>query len=292
MTSPPASACSRRDFLAALGWLGVTLPLRGSSGCRTPGPVNDRAWGIQLYTVRDLCREDLEGTLAALAEMGYREVEFENYHGHSAAAVRAMLDRHGLSAPSSHVDLEALTTGLDQAITDARTAGHHYLVLRWIPESQRTPEGLKAIADQLNRAGARLASAGLAVAYHNHYFEFAPLPIGAGALTAYDLLLERTDPALVFMQLDLFWIRKGGQDALRYLASYPGRFRMVHVKEMAADGSMVDLGRGAMDWPALLSASVGAGVGHFFVEHDQPADPLAFARGAIRYLRTVPLQGP
>jgi sugar phosphate isomerase/epimerase len=288
--APPWEARrSRRDFLETLAWLGATLPWWHPSRHRSPGAADQRGWGIQLYTVRDQCREDLEGTLAALAAMGYREVEFAGYHGHAPAEVRAMLDRHGLVAPSSHVNLDALTTGLDQAIADAQTLGHHYLVLPWIAEGQRTPEALATVAGLLNQAGARLASVGMAVGYHNHNFEFSPLPSGAAAPTAYDLLLQQTDPALVFFELDLYWIRKGGRDALTYLTRHSGRFRMVHIKEMAADGSMADLGRGVMDWSALLRAALSAGVEHCFVEHDQPADPLKFAREAIRYLQTVSL---
>jgi sugar phosphate isomerase/epimerase len=127
----------------------------------------------------------------------------------------------------------------------------------------------------------------MTLGYHNHDFEFLPLDGTASGRCGYDVLLERTEPELVAMELDLFWIRKGGRDAFAYLRRHAGRFRLVHIKDMDAAGEMVDLGRGVMPWHDLLDAAQAAGVRHWFAEHDTPADPMAFARGAISYLRSA-----
>jgi sugar phosphate isomerase/epimerase len=164
--------------------------------------------------------------------------------------------------------------------------GHRYVVVAWIPEDQRTVEGYAAVADRFNQAGERLRKAGLTLGYHNHDFEFAALE---GDRCGYDILLERTRPELLTMELDLFWIRKGGRDALQYFARHQGRFGMVHVKDMAADGSMVDVGAGAMDWATLLAAADQAGVKHWFAEHDEARDPLAFAQTSYNYLKQLKL---
>jgi sugar phosphate isomerase/epimerase len=274
----------RRQFVAscvASLSLGAELELR-------PYHVS-RPWGIQLYTVRDQAKADLDGTLTALAAMGYSEVEFAGLYGHSALNVRRMLDDAGLSAPAGHVGLEALTgAALDQTVADAKTLGHRFLIVPWIPNEERTTDGYAATAEAFSQAAERLRAAGLAFGYHNHEFEFAPLgPDGPAATCGYDILLDRTDPALVCMELDLFWIRKGGRDAGAYFAKYPNRFRLVHIKDMAADGAMVDLGKGVMPWRELLDAAATAGVTHWFAEHDEPADAMEFARSAIIYLKTL-----
>jgi sugar phosphate isomerase/epimerase len=274
----------RRGFLGAVGaiWLG-NLPTRGAID-RLTTPPPDRPLGIQLYTLRDLLQKDFEGTLAALAQIGYREVEFAGLYGWSAADVRRVLDRHRLRAPAGHCDLAAITDGLERTVNQAKALGHRYVVVAWIPEETRTRDGYAAIADTFNRAGERLRGAGLTLGYHNHWFEFTALD---GERTGYDILLERTEPDLVTMELDLFWIRKGGHDALRYFTEHQGRFRMIHIKDMTADGTMVDVGQGAMDWPTLLEAAAKAGVAHQFVEHDEAKDPLAFARASFAYMERL-----
>lgn len=268
------------------GLAGFGLPDRRVAG--PPDQLSARPpvapLGIQLYTVRDLLKRDFEGTIAALAGIGYREVELAGLHGRPAADVRKLLDRHRLAAPSGHYDIPAITDDLDRTIDEAGTLGHRYVVVPWIPEEARTADGYAGVAETFNRAGERLRAAGLALGYHNHAFEFEAL---RGGRSGYDILLEHTDRALVTMELDLFWIRKAGADALRYFAEHEGRFRLVHVKDMAADGAMVDVGQGDIAWPELLRAAERAGVRHRFVEHDEPKDPLGFARTSFRYLERL-----
>ena len=137
----------------------------------------------------------------------------------------------------------------------------------------------RTVADQLNRAGEEAARRGISVGYHNHEFEFAPID----GVLPYDVLLRHTDPRVV-MELDLFWIRKGGQDPLRYFREWPGRFPLVHAKDMSAEGTMVDVGQGVIDWGAIFAARTQAGLRHWFVEHDNPPDALASITASHRFL--------
>ncbi|MEX2155502.1 MAG: TIM barrel protein [Gemmatimonadales bacterium] len=270
----------RRDFIGTLGALaaGAVLP-----ACRAPHRL-DRI-GVQLYTVRDKMKADVDGTLAAVAAVGYKEVEFAGYFDKSPAEIRAMLDRHGLTAPAAHVGSiapDAWRTSLEAA----RTIGHHYIVIPWIPAEQRQNlDGYKRVAEDFNRVAAQARDAGVQFAYHNHDFEFAPTE---GRIPL-DVLLENTDPRLVQMELDLYWITKGGQDPLAYFARHPGRFPMVHVKDSlgAPEHRMVDVGAGRIDFKRIFAHSGQAGIRHYFVEHDEPADPLASIKASYDYLKQL-----
>lgn len=234
--------------------------------------------GIQLYTLRDLLARDTEGTLAALAKMGYTEVELAGTYGKPATEFRAILDRVGIKAKSGHCGIPEVTTGLAKTIADAKVLGQKYVIVASLPDDMKGEEGYRRAAKTLNDAGARLAAEGLRLGYHNHDVEFAPLDSG---LTGYDLLLNETDPKSVVFELDLFWIRKAGGDALAKFEQHRGRFRLVHIKDMAANGAMVDVGQGVMDWGKLLKAAKQAGVTEFYVEHDDAKDGLGFAKSAF-----------
>jgi len=240
--------------------------------------------GVQLYTVRDLLRQDFAGTLARIAAIGYREVEFAGYHDQTPVQVRAVLDRHGLDAPSAHVPFESLKAGWDVVLQAARVVGHRYVVVAWIPqEHRRSLDDWKRIGEQFNRAATACRAAGLQFAYHNHSYEFAALE----GRRPYDVLVEATDAGLVQLELDLFWVTQGGADPLAYFARFPDRFPLVHVKDMTAGGDMVDVGKGVIDWRRLFARRAEAGIRHYFVEHDEPPDPLASIHTSYQYLRRL-----
>ena len=273
----------RRDFLrTALGAVagGALLP-RAAEGLWPDamraglGPI-----GIQLYTVRREMARDVESTLATIAQIGYREVEFAGLFNHSAKDVRAMLDRHGLKAPSSHVGMPRRMDQWPAMLDDARTLGQSYIITPSFPNDDLSPDGMKRIADQFNAAGAAAKKAGLQFGFHNHAEEFKPV----GGQVPYDTLLAECDPSLVKFEIDIFWMVTGGRDPLTYLAKYPGRFPMVHAKDRTADGRMTDVGSGTIDWPKMMGAFERAGLKHCFVEHDDPADPFASARASYAYL--------
>ena len=277
---------SRRDFVTVLGAaaLGPMLhPLGPNRYPRAPLRKIDRI-GLQLYTVRHQMEKDFEGTIARVAATGYREVEFAGYFGRSPRDVRALLDHHGLAAPSSHVSLAPAEWRA--ALDAAPVVGHHYLVIAWIPpEQRRTLDDFKRAAERLNHAATEAKAAGLEFAYHNHDFEFHPLD---GKLP-YDVLLGETDPKLVQLEVDLYWITKGGQDPLAYFARWPGRFPMVHVKDSAGppDNRMVAVGAGKIDFKKIFAQSDQAGIKHYFVEHDDAADPFASIRASCEYLKQL-----
>lgn len=280
------AACARRsddgvDSAAATKATDDTTAAR-AGGAAGGTALANAPIGIQLYTLRTVLEKNPEPTLAALAEIGYKEVELAGLYGLTAAAMRALLDKHGLTAPATHIPLDQLRTNLTRVIDDAKTLGHQYVVCPYLDEKERTADGYKRAAETLNSAGERVKQAGMQMAYHNHDFEFKTL----GAGPAYDTLLAQTDPQLVKMELDLYWITEGGKDPLAYFAKYPGRFPLVHVKDRAADGKQVDVGQGAIDYKNVLAhAAAEGGTRHFFVERDEPTDPLATARVSFAGLR-------
>jgi sugar phosphate isomerase/epimerase len=266
---------NRREWLRVAAGAAV-LP---ATGYRLPARI--RPIGLQLYTVRQAMERDFEGTLARVARVGYTEVEFHDYFGHTPQQVRALLRAHHLRSPAVHVPIEALSRDFAATIDAAHVIGHEYVVVAWTPqELRRTLDGWRRIAELYNRAGAQARAAGMGFAYHNHSYEFMPME---GRLP-YDLLLEATDPALVKLEMDLYWITAGGQDPLVYFAKYPGRIPLVHVKDMTADHHMVDVGAGSIDWRAIFAHREQAGIRHYFVEHDEPADPFASIANSYRYL--------
>ncbi len=241
--------------------------------------------GIQLYTLREAAARDLDGTLEALAAMGYREVELAGLYNRSPRAFRDALDRAGLRAPSSHVPLERLRApALEATLDEAEALGHAFLVVPWLDRAEYpTSAHWRRLADELARIGQRVRSRGLKLAYHNHDFPLRPL---ADGVVPYDILLG-IDSSLLRMEMDVFWLIQGGGDPLEYFAKYPRRFDMIHVKDRARDGSQVDVGEGTIDFAAIYAHASQAGFTHAFVEHDDPADAFAFARNAATHLRTL-----
>lgn len=244
--------------------------------------------GVQLYTVRREAQRDLPGTLARLAQIGYREVEFWNYYGRTPAQIRTLLDLHALSSPSVHVGLEQLEgTAAAATLAAAQEIGHRTLIVAWTPDAwRRTAADWARTVVRLNRAGDLARRAGLTFAYHNHDWEFRPL----GGSLPFDVLTQAGSPDYISLQLDLYWALAAGQDPAALLRRHAGRVVSVHVKDRTADGRMVDVGSGAIDWRALLGECRRAGVRHYFVEHDEPApDGLASVAASYAYLSRLDL---
>ena len=270
----------RRSFLALLG--------AAAAGCAAGSPETaaqmlesatasqprPRRIGVQLYTVRTVAQRDLPGTLQRIAEIGYRDVEFAGYYGKSPAEIRELLTRYGLGAPSSHIPIASLRGDWKKALDEAKAIGHEFVTIPWLGDGDRgSVDTWKRVAEEFNRGGAEAKAAGLRFAYHNHDFEFRRI----GDVVPFDLLLAETDPSLVSFQMDIYWLVRAGHDPLAYFARHPGRFTMVHAKDSAGPPQhrMVDVGAGTIDFATLLPRAVAAGVKHVFVEHDQPADPMA-----------------
>ena len=270
--------CATSPSRAADTVAGAAPLPQATGGGALLGPI-----GVQLYTLRDEMKRDVAATLARVARIGYKEVEFAGYFDHSPADIRAMLDADGLTAPSAHIPLNLLKSDPASVIAAARTIGHSYVIMPYIDEpARRTLADWHAMARALNEVGAEMSRAGLRLAYHNHDFEFAPID----GTVPYELLLAETDPKLVSLEMDLYWTVKAGQDPLTWFAKYPGRFPFVHVKDSrgAPKHEMVEVGHGTIDWPRILSHRAEAGIAHFVVEHDNPTDAFASIESSFTYL--------
>ena len=263
------------------------------------------AIGLQLYSVRDLMKADVAGTLAKIAAIGFKEVEFAGLFGQEPKAVRAMLDKNGLTAPASHVDWATAETKLPETLAAARILGHRFLVVPWVGEEERKqPDIWQKAAALFNKAGQECRAGGIQFAYHQHGFEFVPSDALGGKLP-YDYLLENTDPALVKMELDICWTVAAEQDPVAYFTNYPGRFPLVHVKDWLKDGTeskayagalgpgtkftgqMANVGAGSIDWKRIFAQAEQAGVEHFIVEHDNPKSPIEDLGASYTYLRNL-----
>ncbi|HUQ48534.1 MAG TPA: sugar phosphate isomerase/epimerase [Gemmatimonadaceae bacterium] len=238
--------------------------------------------GLQLYTVRDQMKDSVPNTLAAVAKAGYKEVEFAGYFGHSAGDIRKMLDDLGLAAPAAHVQMPQLGAEWGSLLEQAKTIGHEYLVCAWIDANERTIPGYRAIAARFNKAGHEAMLSGVKLGYHNYSFEFTPID----GVVPYDLLLKECDPIKVAMEIDVFWMTQGGGDPVKYMERYPGRFPMLHMKDMgpAPRRAMLDVGKGTINWKMIFRAGESGGVKHAFVENDETKPPLASIKTSYRYL--------
>jgi sugar phosphate isomerase/epimerase len=230
-------------------------------------------------------QQDFEGTLRSLASMGYREVEFAGLFGHDAAEVRQLLTELNLSAVGSHVDWNRIRDDSAGAIAETVALGSHYLVFPFLPDTERqTLAQWRNWVVVLNQVGASCRAAGLELAYHNHDFEFTAVE----GIVPYDLLLEQLDHELVKMELDLFWLAKGGRAPAELFSAYPGAFPLTHVKDLRlSDGAMVDVGQGDLDFAGVFAQSDLAGIEHYIVEHDTPADALQTAQNSLTYLENL-----
>ena len=279
---------TRRNFLATLGVAALGIASRDAlaDGVLLAPKRKLKKVGLQLYTVRDLMKADLPGTLRKVARIGYKEVEFAGYFGRSPAQIRALLKQNGLTSPSSHIGLDILEKDPVKAFADAKAIGHQWATVPWLPEERRkTVDDWNRIIDLLNRLGPQAKAAGLRLAYHNHDFEIRPV----NGVRPLDMMLDKTDPSLVDFEMDLYWVVFGGGDPIDFFNRHPKRFAMVHVKDSAGppDNKMVDVGKGTIDFPRIFGQSDKAGIKHYFVEHDQPADPIATIRNSYQYLHAV-----
>ena len=271
--------CTRRSLLPVIA--GLALPFNVLA---QPRP----SWrpSLQLYTVRDALDADLEGTLRHVADIGYREVELAGLPGVSARAMRASLQRYGLDAPSMHASYEMLRGDLASVVEEARTLGANYLVCPSVDaEERRTAGEWKRVCRTLNEIGRAVRGHGLVLAYHNHDFEFAPFDDGS---TPFRLLTTETDPREVKLELDVYWVAKAGLDPVQCLKEGGNRIALVHLKDLAADGSTAEVGSGVLDMERIVRTALIAGARHLFVEQDSSPNPLASIGASFQFLERLP----
>lgn len=287
---------TRRSFLKSTSILSAGLYI--APAAFTP---KSQLIGLQLYTVRDAMDKDPEGTLAKVAQIGYNSVEgatytgTEKFYGMSPAEFKKVLKKNGLVMLSCHYrlgevkDKDEIVKGTmlhdwDKAVDDAAELGLKYMVCAWLDESERgTLDHYKYVAEQLNIAGERCKKSGIQLCYHNHNFEFEK----QGDTYPYDILLG-SDKNLVKMEIDLYWIKKAGQDAVKLFHEHPGRFPLWHVKDMdnTPQQNFTEVGSGVIDFKEIFKYKNLAGMKYFFVEEDKcPGSPFDSITKSINYIK-------
>ena len=291
---------SRRTFIQQAGAFASATVLVPASQRRPRYKL-----GLQLFTMRAAMKADLEGTLKRVAAMGYEEFEtygFDpqgmGYYGLPAKTFAGRLRDLNLSTPSGHYDLNRFTSSsvddlkryVDRCIEGARALGQAYITWPLLDEGDRTIEKFKAAAARLNVAGEQIKKAGLQLAYHNHDFEF----VEQNGQIGYDIILKETDPALVKLQIDLYWIAHGSKlTANQWFKRQPGRFVMWHVKDMhKTSRDYTEVGNGSIDFTRIWPDAALSGMKHFFVEQggNFTHDPFRSVADSAEYVKKVLLK--
>lgn len=277
---------NRREFLA----------LGGAAVFAARGKANPLGLpiGIQPYTVRQEMQKDLAGTLKQLAAMGYGAVEVgDPFYGAKPSELRDLLKSLGLSSPSGFYPSPKTKDDWARSIERAKALDVTYLITDgW----GKTLDALKQRADQFNELGAVCKKAGTVVAYHNHNFEYKTVD----GVVAYDEFLKLTDPELVTMEMDCFWTVYAGRDPVEYFQKHPGRFALLHIKDLkpgfapstewpkAGTNPFTEVGRGSIDYQRIFAAAGKGGVKHYHVEQDRcDRPPLESARISCEYLKKL-----
>lgn len=238
--------------------------------------------GLQLYTVRDETAKDFIGTLQRVAKIGYTGVEFAGYGNLAASEMKMVLDDLGLRPSGSHVGLDMLETSLNAVLDYQLAIGNPYIAIPWATAA--SAEEWRALATRIVPIGQACAKLGIALCYHNHAGEFERYDDE----TALDLLYASVDPRYLKAELDLYWVQKGGADPAAYIRRYASRVPLLHVKDMAADGSFAEVGTGTLDWKAIFAAAPLAGVEWYIVEQDScQRPPLEAVEISFRNLKAM-----
>jgi sugar phosphate isomerase/epimerase len=269
-------AISRRNFMvqsALLSTTLITLP-----DFRDSMPVKYKM-GLQLFSVRAPMAEDVVGTVKKISSIGYEDCETYGYdpttgtyYGLKASVFRQLLADHQMITTSGHYDftkffnqpLDALMRYTDQCIDGARALGQRYITWPWLAPEFRSLENFRLLTGKLNAIGERVNKAGLGFAYHNHDFEF----IDYNGDNGYNIILRETDPSLVKLQLDLYWVMHSSKlSPTQLFIQQPGRFVMWHIKDMdKVSRDYSELGSGSIDFTVILPEASRAGLQYYYIE--------------------------
>jgi sugar phosphate isomerase/epimerase len=273
MTSP-----SRRRFLQSLSVGAAALPWLARDASAEPAHKFPGVLGLELYTVRHLLDKDVPGTLKLVQDWGFTDVEGGGWYGRTAAEFKTLIGQYGLRMQSMLTGYEKLRDDAGSAIADAKAVGASYLGTAWIPhKGPFTREVADEAVANFTKWGRALKAEGLQFHYHVHGYEFQPSPDG----TLLDTIIKNTPPEVQF-QMDVFWVMRGGGHPEELLTKYPGRFALMHLKDIAVgtplgdptgtapDETSVPIGKGQVNWPKLLQLAPGAGVKMFYIEDEHP----------------------
>jgi sugar phosphate isomerase/epimerase len=284
----PANNPSRRDFLrltAIAAAAGVVIrPVSWAAGIHQP-------LGVQLYMVRRQAAVDLAGILKQIHAVGFEQVEtYWSVYSHSAADLKAMITDAGLSVPSGHFDYD----GLEGKLTYARALGLKYVVCPMLPKEQWTSaDGFAKASKDFNHWGKQIADLGMKFAFHNHDYEFRP----QGTTTGFQILMEQTDPNLVGLEMDCYWMTQAGQDPLQMLHAHADRIHLLHIKDRTPAPTsfnmdkesehFIEAGKGAIDYKAIIGQAQSQGIHYYFMDQDETkGPPIESLRESYKYLRT------
>jgi len=279
---------NRRNFLrttAAFAAGSMVLPMISCT--------KEKVIGLQLYTVRDKIKQDLDNTLNRLAEIGYNSMEAAGYsfndgtfYGLKPKDFANKLNGLGMPLNSSHTVCEPETA--EKVFNDAAEAGCKFVIYPYLAEPLRQNiDGYKATAEKFNKIGEIANKNGIRFGYHNHAFEFDKMD----GQTGMDVLLKETDPKLVTFELDLYWVTKGGRNPAEFIKEHPGRFEIFHVKDMVKSDDMffAPVGSGRIDFESIFAVKDTAGMKMFFVEQDRfrEYDPFESVEMSFNYLNNA-----
>lgn len=249
---------------------------------------------VQLWSFRNDFKKDVSGTLKRVRSLGFTNVELAGYYGMTAGQFRVALDSAGLKAVSMHIEYKVARDKIDEVIRDAKVLGVQDVGVPWIKSPFTKEDCLQAI-QVFNQVGQKLAANGLRFFYHIHGYEFVPNEVGRGTL--FDLLMEKTDPRYVSMQLDTYHVVFPGQDPVKLLQKYPGRFASLHLKDIRKDvagdnsGAFREkdarpMGQGKIDWPEVLEAARKQGIKWYIIE-DETSAVWQGVQQSLKYLETA-----
>jgi sugar phosphate isomerase/epimerase len=284
---------TRRTFLTQAGLLSAGAML--APHLLSAKPIKNV--GLQLYSLRDQLPKDVSGVIAKVAAAGYKEVEPYGYSkkngfwGLDPKAFSDLLKANGLTTPSAHYDMNQFlgsgkTENLEAYIEAANATGQSHIIIPSINgEFIKTVDECKAVADKMNKAAEICQKSGLKLGYHNHNFEWKPI----GDTTFYDTVIDNTDPKLVAMEMDIYWVVRSGKDPLELMAKHPGRFEFVHIKDMDKTKSNLntEIGSGTIDYVKILAKAKQGGVKHFIVEQENyiNIDPYVSIAQSAKYVK-------
>ena len=288
---------TRRKFLTQAGLISAGIMIVPELLSAKP----DRIVGLQLYSLRDQLPKDVKGGIEKVAAAGYKEVEPFGYSkkggfwGLDAKAFSNLLKANGLTTASGHFGMDEYfvqgkTGDLESYIEAANITGMSYVIVPSVNEEVlKTADQFKMVAEKMNKAAEICKKSGLKLGYHNHNFEWKPVD----GTTFYDVLLKNTDPALVHMEMDIFWVVRAGQDPIKIFEQHPGRYALCHIKDRDKTNTNIntEIGKGSINFKAILSESniKLAGLKHFIVEQENyiNIDPYVSIKESCDYCKNV-----
>ncbi len=284
------NSMKRRQFIkhSAAGAAGLSLLPGMLTACTdTVNPL--RQIGIITNTIDPPLKKDWEKTLREVASIGYKYLEHGGGFGDDKAYFKSVMDEIGLSSLAGGASMAQMQgDDLRKLIDRALSLKKAYVICYWPwmhSGENITTDDLKFAVDQFHLIGERCNDVGLRFAAHNHDKEFRMVD----GTVIYDYFLEKTDPLLVAMELDIYWIYKGGGDPLYYFDKYPGRFELLHMKDMNddEDQSFACVGSGKIDFQTIVDNAGKAGVKHLIVEHDHPENPMECAKSSYENIMAL-----